>query len=275
MKVLIYQVYVPTNHQGDPVDSPKPRIVKESVDSFTKYAKKHGIDYLFEDTPTFKKNQIPKDKDGRMRFYWSMALCRDELLKYDYVIHVDTDIIAQENASDIRPHLKGDFCAVRELIDYLGRWHKPLQALRRAWEYHGKAKFYGYDQYQYFNSGVWASSAKARLVIRENWRKWAFRKWEERTPKRFPFKERSPFEGDQDILNAIVHTSDLEFHSLTWNWNGLSDALKNIEQADFIHYCAKAGKFLFKHPEYLEKTPFTPLELEELEAVAKQNTQTI
>ncbi len=266
MKVLIYQVYVPTNHQGNVVDTPNPKLVEASVASFRKYVKRYGMDYLFENSPTFKKSQIPKEKDSRMRFYWSMALCRDELLKYDYVIHVDTDIIAQEHARDIRPHLKGDFCAVRELMDYLGQWHKPVMALRRAWGYHGKAHYYGYDQYQYFNSGVWASSPKARKLIRDNWRKWAFQKWEQPTPERFPFKEKNPFTGDQDILNAIVHTSDLDFHPLTWNWNGLSNGLKNIKKADFIHYCAKVGKFLFEHPEYLTKTPISPSELKNLKA---------
>ena len=94
---------------GNVVDAPNPKLVEASVASFRKYSKRHGMDYLFENSPTFKKSQIPKDKDSRMRFYWSMALCRDELLKYDYVIHVDTDIIAQKHARDIRPHLKGTF----------------------------------------------------------------------------------------------------------------------------------------------------------------------
>jgi hypothetical protein len=265
MKVLIYQVYVPTDGKGNPIEAPNPKLVNASVESFTKYAAKYEMDYLFENRPTFTESELPEDRDSRMRFYWSMALCRDELMKYDYVIHVDTDIIAQGHAKDIRPHLKGDFCAVRELLDYLGHWHNPINPLRRAFAYHGKAYHYGYDQYQYFNSGVWVSSPKSRQLIREKWKQSAFKKWKQTAPDNFPFKEDNPFAGDQDILNAIVHTSDLEFYPLSWNWNGLSDGIKEVKKADFIHYCAKVGKLLFNFPEYLKKAPLSLTAIKELE----------
>ena len=269
MKVLIYQVYVPTNHEGNAVDKPNPEIVEASVASFRRYAEKFGMDYVFENKPTFDQDELPKDRDGRMKFYWSMALCRDDFLKYDYVIHVDTDIIAQEKAKDIRPKLKGDFCAVRELIDYLGRWYNDMNPLRRAWAYHGTARHYGYDDFQYFNSGVWASSPKARKLIREKWRALAFKKWKQHTPEKFPFKITNPFNGDQDILNAIVHTSDLEFHPLSWNWNGLIDGIRGASNADFIHYCAKIGKLHFYFPECNKEAPLSPARIKELGAKLK------
>lgn len=269
MKVLIYQVYVPTDNKGNPTEAPNPKIVNASVKSFSSYAKKHGLDYLFENKPTFEAKDLPENRDGRMKFYWSMALCRDELLKYDYVIHVDTDIIAQDHAKDIKPHLKGDFCAVRELMDYLGRWHNEMNPLRRAWAYHGTARYYGYDDFQYFNSGVWASSPQARKLIREKWRPVAFKKWVQPTPKEFPFKVTNPFNGDQDILNAIVHTSNLDFRPLAWNWNGLMDGIKGAMNADFLHYCAKVGKIHFYFPECNKEAPLSPLRIKELEGRIK------
>ena len=87
-------------------------------------------------------------------------------------------------------------------MDYLGQWHKPVMALRRAWGYHGKAHYYGYDQYQYFNSGVWASSPKARKLIRNNWRKWAFKSGNNQRLSGFHLKRK--------ILSQVIRISSMQ-----------------------------------------------------------------
>ena len=170
MNALIYQVYVPTDREGNPQDKPNPDIVNASVKSFKEYSDKYEIDYLFENKPTFKRSELPNCIDGRMRFYWAMALCREELMSYDYIIHVDTDIICQKHAKDITKIIRGDFMACRDLLDYAELWYDLFGPLRRCWMYSQAAHHFNFDVFQYFNSGVWISSKRARRLIRDKWK---------------------------------------------------------------------------------------------------------
>lgn len=253
MKVLIYQVYIPR----DPKDK-HDKLIEESTSSFKAYADYYGMDYMFVTDPPFKVDEIPKDADWRMQFYWSMDLCKPELMHYDYIVHVDTDIIVKLTAPDIREELKGDFLAVREAIDLLDHFHTPIAALRRAFAHRNISDFYGFPWWNFFNSGVWAASPAARKLFWENWREDAFKTYEEPAPE-FPFRLGNPYNGDQDILNNLIHNSDLEFNPLSWKWNAMSDALKHssLKDAYAIHYCAKPGKFLYNNPEYRDKTPLS------------------
>lgn len=272
MKVLIYQVYVPTDGKGCPKDLPNPDIVNDSVRSFTEYSEKYEIDYLFENKATFTPDELPSDCDGRMRFYWAMALCREDLMAYDYIIHVDADIVAQPHAKDIRQIIKGDFMACRDLMDYQGQWYKPLQMLRRAWAYQETASTLNFSPFLYFNSGVWISSKKARRLVRDNWQANAFKKWSDPVPESFPFKVGNPYGGDQNILNGIVHNSDLEFQPLTWNWNALSNGLRSVKEADFIHFGARPGKVLWHHQELLGQGQIKMPQIKELEKQLNQKS---
>lgn len=254
MKVLIYQVYV-TSRPEVKHDA----LIEESTSSLKAYSDHYGIDYTFESKPTFSPEQLPNDADWRMQFYWAMDLCKPELRHYDYIVHFDADIIMKENSPDIRKELKGDFMANRDPIDYLGCWNHHITPLRRAFAFRNVSDHFGYPWYNHFNSGVWASSPKARKLIWENWQKDAFKSYEEKAPEDWPFGMSNPYGGDQNILNNIVHNSDLDFVPLDWKWNALSGGLKakNLDEAHAIHYGAKIGKFLYNNPEYRDKTPLS------------------
>ena len=270
MKVLIYQVNVP-QPWDKPANKPLPAYVEESVEGWRRYASTHGMDYSFESEPTFSPEEIPKDTDWRMQFYWSMALCKPELRHYDYIVHFDADIIVKEGAPDIREELRGDFMAVRDPIDYMGLWNHHIIPLRKAFAFRNVSDHFGYPWYDHFNSGVWVSSPKARELIWENWQQDAFKSYEEKclintnsTGKYFnvggkgtAFGLGDPYGGDQNILNDIVHNSDLEFNSIDWRWNALSAGFKvnHIDEAHAIHYGGRVGKFLYAYPEYRRQLP--------------------
>ena len=240
-KYLLYQVYVSEN--------PPTQLVLDSTASMKAYADRHGLDYMFEDEPNIRVRPCGLRTHPRMKFYWCMSLCRQELEHYDYVIHVDADIIAKPDAPDIRPYIKGDFQATRDPVDYLGTFWKPMAPLRRAWAFRNIAEHFGYDWWNHFNSGIWSSSPKARRLIRKKWRRKAFKIHVDESPAgsgEFPFSVGDPYGGDQNILNDIVHNSDLEFSSIPWQWNALSIGCRDrLDEAFFIHYGGTKGKDLY------------------------------
>ena len=276
---LIYQCFVTTGGNGYKEDDVSrwfgntndEKLLEASKNSVKKYAENIGCDYIFQDKP-----DLPKDKifnKNFMKYLWCMALCEEKFDEYEWILHIDSDIVMKspEKLPNIFNEIDKtkDFHAVNEPIGMKDYYNDPYQTTRLCLEVI-KDCAYIYDfyhkLYDQMHTGVWIANRKCRKLFRENWvNTLKNKKTLDESKSRYP-RPRLAY-ADQPLINGMIHKLGISYSFLHCKWNATCesmrpDFLKN--EAYALHYAGPRAKIMFKYPELLGKTHLTHMFYEHL-----------
>ena len=270
---LIYQCFVTTGENGyvDKSDASRwfgktddEKLLEASKNSVKKYAENIGCDYIFQDKP-----DLPKDKifnKNFMKYLWCMALCEEKFDEYEWILHIDSDIVMKSpgelpNIFDEIDKTK-DFHAVNEPIGMKDYYSNPYQTTRLCLEV-TKDCAYIYDfyhkLYDQMHTGVWIANRKCRKLFRENWVN-TLKNKKTLDESKSTYPRPGLADADQPLINGMIHNLGISYSFLHCKWNALCgsmrpDFLKN--EAYALHYADERTKIMFKYPKLLGETHLT------------------
>ena len=231
-KNCIFQFYI-SKDKNNPGVTPW---VSKSINSFIKYANKHGVDYFFLPYPFTKE----LNNWHYQLWFEKIRIYKDTMFdKYDKVLYVDTDVIVkniENNIFDI------------DVIDVAGHperysealypnpyWNDLFEDAHRKVRTHfgghcGKAKTV--DRFRMINTGVLIWTKQARLKAREKFidpQLWI--------DEIFKHKLNHPqIEiGDQSCFNTMFELHNFDVVELGFEWNRYPTIDDNYP-CNFAHY---------------------------------------
>lgn len=233
-KHLIYQVSL-----GE-----VPPFYELCIDSVRRYCERHGYDHHVQREPILRI--VPKDSKrsknalrlGYLPIYEKEAAF-DYLGDFDSVAIVDADIFVSARSPPIfnRGDGAGDFSAVIErqmplLPHYRDKIRKYSEGQYRSltdvdWQWNE-------DGAAFYNMGV--------MVLGPGFRDYLNGETPAQFISRPEFERFVNGEGhfkwstDQTLLNYFVKKSGMSVTNLDWRWNALYGAVRDIEQAHFVHF---------------------------------------
>lgn len=262
---LIYQCFVTTGENGYKEDDVSrwfgntndEKLLEASKNSVKKYAENIGCDYIFQDKP-----DLPKDKifnKNFMKYLWCMALCEEKFDEYEWILHIDSDIVMKspEKLPNIFNEIDKtkDFHAVNEPIGMKDYYNDPYQTTRLCLEV-TKDCAYIYDfyhkLYDQMHTGVWIANRKCRKLFRENWVNMLNNRKSIDQTNAWPHKNFGT--EDMPLINGMVHNLGISYSFLDCKWNAIADVLKPEflkKEAYCIHYGGVYSKIIFDNPEEL------------------------
>ena len=234
---MIYQVCV-----GE-----TPAFYKDCVASVEHYCKWHGIDHIVQRRPILKIKPINSHRsENALRLGYLPIFEKEQafsyLHRYDQIAIIDADIYIRDSAPDIFDEMgEATFAAVLErdmpltsayfdkIRKYSDGQYGQLKHLDWDWNSNGAA---------FYNMGMMMFSNKLLDYLEDD------------TPAEFihrpEFEKFVNGEGhhkwstDQTLLNYWVRSSGMETVNLSWKWNALYGAVRDIHKAHFIHFFLSA-----------------------------------
>jgi hypothetical protein len=231
-KHLIYQVAV-----GE-----VPSFYAPCITSVKSYCKTHGCDHILQTEPLLRiRPKKSRRSENALRLGYLPIFEKenafDYLERYERVAILDADIYVRGNAPSIFDQSGPGFSGVLErgmplsqvyrekIRKYSEGQYRPLADVDWQWTDDG-ASFY--------NMGVMVLGSDFKDSL------------DGQTPAEFihrpEFERFVNGEGhfkwstDQTLLNYFVKKSGMSVTNLDWKWNALYGAVKDIEQAYFVHF---------------------------------------
>lgn len=243
MKRLIFQVSV-----GKPSN-----LYKHCIDSVRQYCEKHGITHIVQETPKLRikpdvfatnRSKESYEKYGGYLPIYEKENAFDYLDDYDQIAIIDADIFIRPNSPNIFDDF-GDkaFGAVCEREMPIKDWYKEKIRNYSRMQYNPlhkntldfKPNNLGFE---FFNMGmIVLNCEKFKPYLKGQ------------TPKQF--LERAEFKDfvdglgawkwstDQTLLNYFIKKYKVPTQHMSFKWNGLFTANKQIEDCHFVHFFLK------------------------------------
>lgn len=240
MHRLIYQVCV-----GE-----TPGFYKTCIASVKAYCNRHLIDHHTQTRPILRIKPLNSQRsENALRLGYLPIFEKEQafswLNEYDQIAIIDADIYIRDDAPDIFEQL-GDaaFGAVLErdmpltpayfdkIRKYSDGQYGQLKHIDWNWNENGAA---------FYNMGLMVFNKKLLKYLDGD------------TPTEFihrpEFEKFVNGEGhhkwstDQTLLNYWVRSSGMETVNLSWKWNALYGAIKDVSKAHFIHFFLSAKMF--------------------------------
>ena len=212
------------------------------VESVRRYCDKHGFTHILQTEP--KLRIVPKNSKrsaNALRLGYLPVFekeCALALLgEYERIAIIDADIFIRESTPSIMEASTTDFAGVLErdgpnlsahktkLAKYSEGQYRPLTDVDWDWNEDGAA---------FYNMGV--------MVLDQSIRQYLNGETPEQFIHRPEFERFVNGEGhfkwstDQTLLNYWVKKSGMSVTNLDWKWNALYGAVRDIEQAYFVHF---------------------------------------
>ena len=185
------------------------RLADVSLPTIRDYANRIGVDLVVLENRSFPKWSL----------YWEKLALGRLLVRYDYVVWIDLDVIVNPSAPDIfQEVLPNGFSALDE-----GRWFvdRPDQLVQDAEFYNLENVVTRIRPFSYFNVGVMIASRAVRSLFTP--------------PRRVKPDSIMP---EQTYLNLRMIETGFPFNALDPKWNGLHSIYKPDDRRDLyvVHY---------------------------------------
>lgn len=218
-----------------------PKWAFHSVDSINKYAKKIGVAHEFAKTSKLKG----LDESIRMHLYFNILnLIYDKKFdRYDDILYLDTDVLADPDAENIFDIPK------KKNVDVVGVYEKALGNSGPGFNNPDIKKLF-YAKYERFeipiirknihqiNTGVILFTKKGRLKARERFDDWI--------PWASDPIHRSVIDNDQPFLNAMFEKYQFNVMAIDdiWNMPATWFSSHPCPKSNFYHFSGTAKKFM-------------------------------
>ena len=243
MKRLIYKVYT-----GNPS-----RLYDHCTDSVAMYCKEHNIDHVVQkvaklrikpDVFATNRSRESYEKYGGFLPIYEKENAFDYFDRYDQIAIIDADIWIRPNSPNIFDELKPDtdFAGVierempiteqyqRKILNYSKMQYGPL--------HNRKADFTpNHLGFEFYNMGM--------MLMNKSITKYLNGQSAKEFITRAEFKNFIDGQGawkwstDQTLLNYWVRKENMKQQHLSWKWNALYTAVRDIKNAHFVHFFLK------------------------------------
>jgi hypothetical protein len=236
-KHLIYQVAV-----GE-----VPPFYETCINSVSAYCKSHGFAHIVERSPKLKI--VPKNSkrsENALRLGYLPVFEKEQAFEYldrfDRIAIIDADVFVRPSAPDIFSDTgRSNFGAVVERGNHNLPHHTDKVRKYSEGQYRGLTDVdwkWNEDGAEFYNMGV--------MVLDQSIREYLNGETPEQFIRRPEFERFVNGEGhfkwstDQTLLNYWVKKSGMSVTNLDWRWNALYGAVRDIEQAYFVHFFLSA-----------------------------------
>ena len=243
MKRLIYQVYT-----GNPSN-----LYNHCTASVAMYCKEHNIKHVIQkvaklrikpDVFATNRSKESYEKYGGFLPIYEKENAFDYFNEYDQICIIDADIWVRPNSPNIFNELKPDtdFAGVIErempitkqyqqkILNYSKMQYAPL--------HNRKADFTpNHLGFEFYNMGM--------MLMNKSITKYLNGQSAKEFITRAEFKNFIDGQGawkwstDQTLLNYWVRKENMKQQHLSWKWNGLYTAVRDIKSAHFVHFFLK------------------------------------
>jgi hypothetical protein len=233
MRRLVYQISL-----GE-----TPAFYQDCIASVERYCDRLNVDHFIQTEPILKIQPVNSARsDNALRLGYLPIYEKENafgyLDSYDQIAIIDADVFVRPHAPNLFDELRGatfagalerDMPLTPAYLDKVQKYskaqHGPLSDVDWLWDWRGCSAF--------FNMGVMLFSSKLADYM------------DGQTPKEFI--QRKEFERfvngegdwkwstDQTLLNYWIKKTGMLTRDLDWKWNGLFNAVHNVDQAWFIH----------------------------------------
>lgn len=229
-KCLIYQVAV-----GE-----CPSFYGPCIESVKRYCNRHGFTHKLQTEPKLRIAPVKSHRSVNALRLGFLPILEKSVgfgLDASRIAIIDADIYIRDGAPDIFAASGTDFAGVIE------RGMPLLQ------HYREKVRKYSEGQYRLLTDVDWdwnedgaAFYNMGCMVLGEGFREYLNGQTPEQFLRRPEFERFINGEGhwkwstDQTLLNWFVKKSGMSVTNLDWRWNALYGAVRDIEQAYFVHF---------------------------------------
>jgi len=221
-----------------------PPFYDDCIDTVDRYAKCHGFDHIVQTEPMLKIRPVnsARSREAVERLGYLPVYEKENafslLSLYDYIVVLDADVAIRSDAPDIIAELgDNDFGGVverdmpitpeykRKIAGYSHHQYHPLNDVDWLWNDAGA---------EFFNMGV--------MVLRNTILEYLDGETPAQFIRRPEFEPLVNGEGhwkwstDQTMLNWWVKRSGMKYRRLSWRWNALYGAVRDVTDAHFIHF---------------------------------------
>ena len=243
MKRLIYQVYL-----GRPS-----KLYDCCTESVKSYCAAYGIDHVIQKQPILKikpdvfatnRSKESYEKHGGFLPIYEKENAFDYFKDYDQIAIVDADIWIRPDSPNIFESLDpdADFAGVIEREMPIQSWYQQKIKNYSAMQYsnlHNKSLDFSPNNlgYEFYNMGL--------MVMNKSITKYLKGQTAHQFITRTEFKDFIDGQGawkwstDQTLLNYWVRKEKMKQQHLDWKWNALYTAVKNPQDAYFVHFFLK------------------------------------
>jgi hypothetical protein len=241
---LIYQVAV-----GE-----IPSFYATCIDSVRRYCKTHGCDHILQTEPLLRiRPKKSKRSENALRLGYLPIFEKENafalLDTYEKVAILDADVFVRRHAPGIFEETQDsrELEAIPAFAGVVERTMPLVSAYREKIRKYSEGQYRGLtdvdwkwneDGAEFYNMGV--------MVLGQGFRDYLNGETPEQFIHRPEFERFVNGEGhfkwstDQTLLNYFVKKSGMSVTNLDWKWNALYGAVKDIEQAYFVHFFLSA-----------------------------------